>query len=694
MTTRSRLSYLTFQFGNGTLSPTGWRSSAVNPTWSIHSFTDTTFGPNSGTSWTDNGNGTFTNQIRSTNSYENTNVLRVKFQLDNPNDVFAAYNGIDKDRLRLIIHDMKFRPRITVTTPNGGPTNLGNAGVGIIKVSNRYQWNGAPPSVQDTPTYRYGKSVNNSFTMPFNTPLGLNNNYNWIGQDVEAEVETNLGSGQYSAINIGQSTFATQRPFNQFDDPNVIYIEYTFTHANNIDANVTVAPVFGDATGHSQTYYWFAGAINIDGQDGDSIDTMAVNTTTNFIAAKKFNSDVTVATQTALTEASANRKICPAVNMSAGQATMSITPSFKIGPSLTKSVITALQATTENFVRMDALTMSAGQSTMTTTPAFKLSTANLNIAAQAQTTFGSNMIYDIFTEYTWDSFNLNTYFELGYAQGQYALEQGEYTWDFTGDFTWDTWASVTWIGNEESWDNWPEDVWDRKYKIRSQGALTLSTLFKLGKPLTVNSQIVLATDPGFNIPLEATTIQAQSAVLEARATGKIEVSVSLSGVFANATVAAAEYGPGITTATQVTTTFVGNTITDTTQTLAATSASTIAGLKRKPGEMSNSVAVATDFDPNIIYGPTLAIAAITVKVTTTRIIYQGDPYYLIKVPAENRQLMVPAENRITLIEGENRVNMIKADTRTVLVPEETRRIKLRIPPLSNRLSTPRVRSEA
>ena len=104
MTTRSRLSYLTFQFGNGTLQPTGWRSSAVNPTWSIDSFTDTTYKMNSGTSWIDNGDGTFTNQVRSTNSYENTNVLRVKFKLDNPNDVFAAYNGIDKDRLRVIIH--------------------------------------------------------------------------------------------------------------------------------------------------------------------------------------------------------------------------------------------------------------------------------------------------------------------------------------------------------------------------------------------------------------------------------------------------------------------------------------------------------------------------------------------------------------------------------------------------------------
>ena len=693
MTTRSRLSYLTFQSGNGTLTPSGWRSSAVNPTWSPHSFT--TEGP-SGSSWTDNGDGTYSSFIRS-GVASSTSTLVVKFKLDNPDDVFAAYNGIDKDRLRVRMSNMYFRPRVTLQQVGANSAGgLGNSGRARITVSNYKNWNGAPPSISSG-TYFFGKPINNSFDMPYDTALGYQNSFNWIGQDVESEVETNLGTGEYSAINIGQSTFATQRPFNQFDDPDNIFIKYVFSNDSSatFNVNITVEPKFNvSGGGVDQTYYWFAGAINIDGQDGDSIDTMAVNTTTNFIAAHNFFGESAMATQTTLTEASANRKICPATTMSAGQATMSITPSFKIGPSLTKSVITALQATTENFVRMDALTMSAGQSTMTTTPAFKLSTANLDIAAQAQTTFGSNMIYDIFTEYTWDSFNLNTYFELGYAQGQYALEQGEYTWDFTGDFTWDTWASVTWIGNEESWDNWPEDVWDRKYKIRSQGALTLSTLFKLGKPLTVNSQIVLATDPGFNIPLEATTLQAQSAVLEARATGKIEVSVSLSGVFANATVAAVEYGPGITTATQVTTTFVGNTITDTTQTLAATSASTIAGLKRKPGEMSNSVAVATDFDPNIIYDPTLAIAAITVKVTTTRIIYQGDPYYLIKVPAENRQLMVPVENRITLIEGENRVNMIKADTRTVLVPEETRRIKLRIPPLSNRLSTPRVRSEA
>ncbi len=693
MTTRSRLSYLTFQFGNGTLQPTGWRSSAVNPTWSIDSFTDTTYKMNSGTSWIDNGDGTFTNQVRSTNTFDNTNVLRVKFKLDNPDDVFAAYNGIDKDRLRCVINNIYFKPRITIQSTTGGFENLGNAGSGRITVSNGFQWNGAPPSVQ-TKQYIYGKPFNNSFEMPFNQGLGHASNHNWIGQDVRSEVETNLGTGEYGPINIALSTFATQRPFNQFDDPEVLYIEYVFLHNQGKNINITVAPVLGEATGHSQTYFWYAGAINIDGQEGDSIDTMAVNTTTNFIGQHKFFGESSMTTQTTLTETSANRKFCPAVTMSAGQSTLSITPSFKIGPSITKSVNAILQATTENFVRMDALTMSAGPSALTTTTAFKLSTASLSITAQAQTTFGSNMIYDVFTEYTWDSFNLNTYFELGYAQGQFALEQGEYTWDFTGDFTWDTWASVTWIGNEEGWDNWPEDVWDRKFKIRSQGALTLSTLFKVGQPLTVNSQIVLASTPAFNIPLESTTIQAQSAVLEARATGRVEASITINSVFANATVAAAEYGPGLTAAAQITTTFIGNTVTDTTQTLATQTAATFAGLKRKPGEMSNSVDTTTDFDPNIIYAPSLAIAAVTVKVTTTRIIYQGDPYFIIKVPAENRQLQVTAENRITLIEGENRVNMIKADTRTVLVPEETRRIKLRIPPLSNRLSTPRVRSEA
>lgn len=693
MTTRSRLAYETNQFGNQSLSPSGWRSGTTLPTWSPHS---TALEGPSGASWTDNGDGTFSSFLER-GVASSTQTLVVKFKLDNPDDVFASYNGISKDNLWLRMNDMTFRPRVYVfSRGTTSQTNLGTSGIGRITVSNGRQWNGSPPSIE-TREYRYGKSQNNSFAMPFNDRLGNQGSYSYIGQDVLQQVETQIGSKTYAGINIGQSTIATQRPFEQFSDPDTLFIKYVFSNDNNaqaINVDIKVDPKFDvHYTSPSQTYRWYALAHDIDGQDGDTIGPMTVDVSFQSAANHIFIGQTSVSTTTTLTEQSANKKFCPATTMSAGQSTMTVTPSFILGTTLTKQVSTVLQGTTENFVRMDPLTIN-GSTSLTSSIAFKLSTASLTIASQTQSTFGSNMIFDVLTEYNWDSFNLNTYFELGYAQGQYALEQGEYSWDFTGDFTWDTWASVTWVGNEASWDNWPDDVWDRKAKFKSQGALSLTPTFKVGQPVTVNSQVVLASTPGFNIPLPSTTLVVQSAVTEARATGKIEVTVNLSGIFADASVSAIKYGPGLTVATQTAATFVGSTITDTTETLATQTAATFAGLKRKPGVMSNSVATATDFDPNIIYGPSLSIAAVTVKVTTTRIIYQGDPFFLIKVPAENRQISVPVENRITLIDSENRVNMIKADTRTVLVPEETRRIKLRIPPISNALSTPRVRSEA
>ena len=392
MTTRSRLSYNTYQFGNGSLSPSGWTTGTITPTWSVDSFEN--IANPSGSAWTDNGNGSFSANITS-GTASATQTLRVKMKLDNPNDVFQTYQGIDKDRARIIIHNPYFQPNVRYTTGSSSQLTYFQ-----ISVSTYSQWNGAPPSPHEQ------RWAFNGRTIGLYDYIGYMTSHNYIGKDVLSEVETNIGTGEYGPINISSgSTIATQRPFEQFSDPDNLFIEYRFGNDNNsatYNTTVTVSPKFQVPNNGNVaiTYYWYAGAINIDGQDGDSIDTMAVNTTTNFIAAHNFFGESAMATQTTLTEASANRKICPAVNMSAGQATMSITPSFKIGPSITKSVITALQATTENFVRMDALTMSAGQSTMTTTPAFKLSTANLNIATQAQTTFGSNMIYDIFTEYT------------------------------------------------------------------------------------------------------------------------------------------------------------------------------------------------------------------------------------------------------------------------------------------------------
>ena len=691
MTTRSRLSYLTYQQGNGTLVPSGWTTGTITPTWSIDSFEN--IANPSGNAWTDNGNGSFSSNITA-GVASATQTLKVKFKLDNPNDVFKTYQGIDKDRARIIISNPFFQPNVRYTT--GAASQLGYFQIGV---STYQQWNGAPPSPHTSLAQFSGKTIG-----PYNY-IGYMNSHNYIGQDVRSEVETNLGTGEYSAINISSgSTYATQRPFEQFSDPDGLFIQYRFGNDNpfatTYNTTVTVSPKFEVPNPHPHTnnaaitYYWYAGAINIDGQDGDSIIPITVETNTTFIANHHWYGESAMDTQTTLTEASKNRKICPATTMSVGQSTMSVTPSFRLGTTLTKSVSSVLQATTFNFVRSDPLTMSAGQSTLSTGIAFKLSTANLAIATQAQTTFGSNMIYDVFTEYNWDSFNLNSYFVSGWSVDDFTQSEGEYNWTFLSALSWDDWPTVTWVGSEATWDNWTEDVWDRKYKLKSQGALTLSTLFKVGEPLTINSQIVLATEPAFNIPLESTTLTVQSAVLEARATGRVEASITINSVFANATVGVANYGPGLTAAITTTATFVGNTISDTPASLVTNTTAIFAALKRKPGTMSNTVATVTDFDTNIIYGPTLSIAALTVQLTTSRLLFSADPYNIYKVEKQTNTVVIPPQSNISLIDQEIRVNKVTAETRQHIVDQETRRVKLRIPPISNRFTIPKQRASA
>ena len=55
--------------------------------------------------------------------------------------------------------------------------------------------------------------------------------------------------------------------------------------------------------------------------------------------------------------------------------------------------------------------------------------------------------------------------------------------------------------------------------------------------------------------------------------------------------------------------------------------------------------------------------------------------------------MVPVENRQTLVMEENRVNIVSAETRAHLVPQETRSLKLKVAPITNRFTIPRVRSK-
>jgi hypothetical protein len=89
----------------------------------------------------------------------------------------------------------------------------------------------------------------------------------------------------------------------------------------------------------------------------------------------------------------------------------------------------------------------------------------------------------------------------------------------------------------------------------------------------------------------------------------------------------------------------------------------------------------------------LVLPALVSTLQTARLVIQADPFNIITVGQEGRTVLIPTENRITLVDQENRVNTLNSVTRTLMVPQETRSIKLRVPPLTDRLSTPRVRSE-
>jgi len=80
-------------------------------------------------------------------------------------------------------------------------------------------------------------------------------------------------------------------------------------------------------------------------------------------------------------------------------------------------------------------------------------------------------------------------------------------------------------------------------------------------------------------------------------------------------------------------------------------------------------------------------------IFTARLFVGTDPYLIHKILQETRQIFVDAESRGIQIAQEIRLNSIPAENRDYLVPQETRSMKLRIPPMTNRFTTPKVRTE-
>ena len=224
--------------------------------------------------------------------------------------------------------------------------------------------------------------------------------------------------------------------------------------------------------------------------------------------------------------------------------------------------------------------------------------------------------------------------------------------------------------------------------------MIISPAFKLGDVVSYTGTFTIDENSAFEKATSATLTTAFTSSFTA--SGVIDVEADLTGTFAPALTANITYDlqdNEVTITGAFTPVLTASAITDTFADIDVTASISITPSFKPSGESAISAATELDLSPTFKPAGLAALTAFASKLTVGRLFYQADPYNTIKVLQENRVVLVPVENRQTMVMEENRVNIVGAETRAFQVPQETRRIKLRIPPYSNRFSTPRVRSE-
>ena len=441
------------------------------------------------------------------------------------------------------------------------------------------------------------------------------------------------------------------------------------------------------------TLGWEGNLHTIDDLNGDSV--VFTTPTTTMVAAAFTRVDMDpqdLSSAASVSEASALRKF--AASSITTQATISASPKVDKFVTETLSTSTLIDATTENFVRMDPLTATSSSS-LSVTASFKLGGSSALATTTSVASLEPTMVLDISQDYSWNTFNLNTYFETGFIQDDFVSPEGEYNWDFLESESWDNWKTTTWIGNESSWDNWPNNVWERFFTIGSAGSLALTPLLKLGDTVQYNGSFSLAEDVAFNQSGEADLTTAIT--LEATASGVISPNAQeITSAFTPSLTANIAYSlsdtPVVITGA-FTPVLTANAITDIFSDIDIAATMSITPTFKPAG--FSTITAATDVDVSPTFKPA-GLAALTASagtLTVARMFFQTDPFNIFKVQTENRVVMVPVENRQTLVMEENRVNIVSAETRAHLVPQETRSLKLKVAPITNRFTIPRVRSK-
>jgi len=360
-------------------------------------------------------------------------------------------------------------------------------------------------------------------------------------------------------------------------------------------------------------------------------------------------------------------------------STLAVTPKVNFKPTVALSSAFTLQATTFNFVPMDALTV-ASAFTVAIAPTLKVGVLGTNTITQASASTVSataKAIFDISGDYRWSDLlrdtALDRYVLSDYAVAGYTLED-EYEWDDGTLGDWDAWTFGTWAGDESSWDTWKFSTWAIGLNLASEFTHSVVPLKKLFGAAALSSAFTL--DDGAAFQILGASAMSSAFTVSATASGTIDVTQAMSSAFTLA----------------VTDTLLFN------QPVAISSAFTF-GLStvfvKYDIEDTAPSAFTTNFVGQAKYGPEVGFTlnALATTLSVGSLLTQADPYNIITVDSETRTIVIPSENRITGIMAENRLNTISNENRQVGIMQETRTHKLKIPSITNRFSTPRVRSE-
>ena len=429
----------------------------------------------------------------------------------------------------------------------------------------------------------------------------------------------------------------------------------------------------------------------IDGQDNDIVvfqpvvSSIVAQATIILFASSTLNSEFT------LTENSVNKKYAVVQPISTS-AILTVDAHLKFNPTKTLTANTDLLASTANLKLAEAdLTAATAVSLVT---AFKPSTGVLLINPTTTASFLGNMIYDVTGNYNWDSFNLNSYFQQGFIAPEYAADQGEYTWEFLSTDTWDDWATITWVGNESSWDNWPDNIWERIFTLPIISTVAVQPLFKLGDVLTYTGAFTFAEQSAFE---KASAFDVDSAFITSfTASGVIDAEADISSAFAPGLTANIAYeSVEITITGAFSPVLIANVAYDSVEWAVDTAFALAVAPTFKPSAYQTElyVDVNTVLLGNEIYDSPLALSALASTLSVIRLFYAADPYNIWTIDPETRVIVVLEENRRASVLQENRLNTIEAEMRNYLVPQETRNLKLRVAPFKNRFSIPKVRAE-